>query len=194
MLSIDRNASLLCCLTAWVHLSWHQTPETASGVVAFTTWGAQIKMHKYIYWCIFATCRNIHILPGTYCLSPMHCFINLAQNKLNFWYLNLRLTQQFDFNRNRGQRCRWLLGTKHWVRIHVSDVSLVWRTTNNNTKPNTIWIPRFFKVLNDTKPLLEPKLISADLYCDIHSHENSFSGNMSDIHLLEIWIILMCQQ
>ena len=48
----------------WVNLAWRQTPETGSGDVAFTDWVAQVKMQKYIFGTHFATCNNIHSLPG----------------------------------------------------------------------------------------------------------------------------------
>ena len=36
----------------WLNIAWRQTPETGSGVVAFTNWKAQVKIQKYIYWYI----------------------------------------------------------------------------------------------------------------------------------------------
>ena len=45
-------------------LAWCQNPETGSGDVAFTNWAAQVKMQKYIFGTHFATCNNIHFLPG----------------------------------------------------------------------------------------------------------------------------------
>ena len=69
----------------------------------------------------------------------MHCFINLARNKLKLVCLKLRLTHVFDFKWRPGQPCRWLSGTNNWVR--VGDVIIVWRNTHNNTEPNAIWFP-----------------------------------------------------
>ena len=34
-------------------LAWRQTPETGSGVIAFTDLAAQVKMQKCIYWYTF---------------------------------------------------------------------------------------------------------------------------------------------
>ena len=37
----------------WYFLAWRQTPETGSGVVAFTDLAAQLEMQNYIYWYTF---------------------------------------------------------------------------------------------------------------------------------------------
>ena len=92
---------------------WRQTPETGAKVEI-------IKKKKDIY--LF-----IHILPllVTYIygkVSSVYChFIDLAQNKLNS-YVQITSTQKFDFKCHHGQRCRWLLGTKHCAEGACCDV------------------------------------------------------------------------
>ena len=41
------------CMHLYSSLAPHQTPETGSGVVAFTDLAAQLKMQRYIYWYTF---------------------------------------------------------------------------------------------------------------------------------------------
>ena len=36
-----------------LELAWRQTPETGSGVIAFTDLAAQLEMQNYIYWYTF---------------------------------------------------------------------------------------------------------------------------------------------
>ena len=68
-------------------------------------------------------------------------FYRSIRNKLKFICWRLRLTQEFDFKWRHGHHCRCLLVTKHWVKVHVGDVIIVWRNTHNNTKPNDSWFP-----------------------------------------------------
>ena len=130
-----KHSILQAILQAVFNIAWRHTPETGFGDVAFTNWTAQVKMQKYIFGTHFATCNNLHLLVGVYCLSPVHYFINVAGNKLKFVCLKLRLTHIFDFKWRRGQPCRWLSGTNNWVRAHVGDIIIVWQ------EPNAIWFP-----------------------------------------------------
>ena len=122
------------------NLAWRQTPETGSGVVAFTDLAAQLKCKITFIGTRFATYSNIHTLPGVQCLSPVHCFINLT-GKFEICMYEIMSDARICFKRRRGQPCRWLSGTDNWVRAHVGDVIIVWRKTHNNTEPNAIWFP-----------------------------------------------------
>ena len=95
----------------------------------------------------FATYSNIHILPGVWCLSPVHCLNNLARNKLKFVCFKLRQTHVFDFKMASEATLPLVVRHNNWVKAHAVDVIIVWRDTHNNTKLNAIW---FLVTFTDT--------------------------------------------
>ena len=79
---------------AFLPVAWRQTPETGSGVVAFTDWVAGLKCQNTFIGTHLATYSNMHTLPGVWCLSPVQSFMVC---------LKLRLTHVFDFKWRHGQ-------------------------------------------------------------------------------------------
>ena len=55
--------------------------------------------------------------------------------------------------------CNAVGGTKHWVRAHVDDDTIAWRTTHNNSKLNAIW---FAVTLTDTNVEFKQNIISME--------------------------------
>ena len=53
-------------------LAWHRNSETGSRVVASTDWTTEPKCQNAFIRTHFATCSNIHKLPGVWCLLPVY--------------------------------------------------------------------------------------------------------------------------
>ena len=76
------------------HIREYEAGESGANFTLVTDRAAQVKCKNASVGTHFTTPSNIHVLPDVYCLLPVHCFINLAQNKLKRVCSKLRLTPE----------------------------------------------------------------------------------------------------
>ena len=118
-------------------VAWRQTPETGSGVIAFTNWAAEVK-YKNVG-TQFGTCNNtiyyqVSIVCRQFIILSMYTETIKKYVWNNVWRMYL-ISNGFMGNPAGG--CQ----TNNWVKAHVGEVIIVWRNMHNNPEPNAIWFP-----------------------------------------------------
>ena len=128
-------------LSFGIWLARHETPETGSGVVAFTNWGVQVKMQEYI--------GLVHILPLTVTyIYIARCLVFVTSALL--YQSSPKQIKMCMFKFTYDARI-WFQMTS-WATLPVvvrnqqlnqgtRDVIIVWSTTHNNAKSNAeMWM------------------------------------------------------